>query len=246
MAHARRGWLVFPCRPGGKEPATRHGLHDASADERRIRRWWEERRAANLAVVTRAPGPDVLDVDQHGAAGNGFGALGRLKAAGLVGDASSMVSTPGGGVHLYFDGSEQGCGRLRSCHLDFRAKGGYVLVPPSQVGGRLYRLISCERRMGGLDWAAVTEFLEPAGSRSGQVRSGGSADGGALLAWVERLKPGNRNGGLFWAACRVVESGDLGLLDELALAAAKTGLPEKEIAATIASALRTAERRRAA
>lgn len=29
LAYAQRGWPVFPCQPGGKEPATRHGFRDA-------------------------------------------------------------------------------------------------------------------------------------------------------------------------------------------------------------------------
>src|SRR5579863_3543937 len=105
LAYARRGWLVFPCRPGGKQPATRRGFRDASADRAQIQAWWEEQPAANLGVVTGAPGPDVLDVDQHGPAGNGFDALRRLRAAGLADCASAAVATPGGGLHLYFDGS---------------------------------------------------------------------------------------------------------------------------------------------
>lgn len=246
LAYARRGWLVFPCRPGGKQPATRHGFRDASGDRTQIESWWEERPAANLGVVTGAPGPDVLDVDQHGAAGNGFGALRRLQVAGLADSAGSVVATPGGGLHLYFDGSEQACGRLSRCHLDFRSKGGYVLAPPSIIGDRRYRVISQSARAGRLSWAAVTELLEPGASRPIRPRLGATADGVALVAWVERLQTGNRNSGLFWAACRAAEAGQLGLLEELGAAAAKTGLPDREIARTIASALRTVERRRIA
>ena len=65
----------------------------------------------------------------------------------------------------------------------------------------------------------------------------------ALAAWVERLEEGNRNSGLFWAACRVVEDGRAGRLGDLAEAAKRTGLPRREIARTIASARRTARTR---
>ena len=34
LAYARRGWPVFPCLPGQKVPATRHGFRDATTDPR--------------------------------------------------------------------------------------------------------------------------------------------------------------------------------------------------------------------
>ena len=51
---------------------------------------------------------------------------------------------------------------------------------------------------------------------------------------------GNRNDGLFWAANRALEAG-LTDLDELAEAARRTGLDEREIARTLASARRHAD-----
>src|SRR6266581_7566637 len=88
LAYASRGWPVFPCQPGGKQPATRHGFLDATSDPDKITWWWRRHPDANLAIATGQPGPDVLDVDQHGPAGNGFAALNRLNRAGLVGSAS--------------------------------------------------------------------------------------------------------------------------------------------------------------
>ncbi|MGD9960460.1 primase alpha helix C-terminal domain-containing protein, partial [Nocardioides sp.] len=65
-----------------------------------------------------------------------------------------------------------------------------------------------------------------------------------LAAWVASRPEGGRNGGLFWAACRMAEEGhDLStttsLLGEAAYAA---GLPEREAMATIRSAYRIATR----
>jgi Bifunctional DNA primase/polymerase, N-terminal len=89
LACARQGWLVFPCQPGQKIPATGHGYLDATTDERQITRWFTAHPDRNLAVGTGAPGPDVLDVDQHGPAGNGFAAFGRLRRAGLLDGAAA-------------------------------------------------------------------------------------------------------------------------------------------------------------
>jgi len=78
LAYARRGWPVFPCLEGQKVPATRHGFRDATTDEQQITGWFGRDPGLNVAIATGAPGPDVLDVDVHGAAGNGYVALGRL------------------------------------------------------------------------------------------------------------------------------------------------------------------------
>ena len=161
LAYARHGWPVFPCLPGQKIPATQHGYQDATTDEQQITEWFGRGYTWNLAIATGAPGPDVLDVDQHGPAGNGYPAFARLERAGLVDGAAAYVRTPAGGMHAYFTGSDQHNGRLPSHHLDFRSHGGYILAPPSQVDGKPYRLIKKPGGHGGLDWAAVTRLLEP-------------------------------------------------------------------------------------
>jgi hypothetical protein len=242
LACARRGWPVFPAQPGGKEPATRHGFYDATTDPDQINRWWQRHPDANLAIATGHPGPDVLDIDQHGPAGNGYPALNRLKRAGLTSGAAAVVATPSGGAHLYFTGSGQRCGKLPRQHIDFRAAGGYIIAPPSQVGGKRYQVVSRQAGTGGLDWAQVTRLLEPerhAAVRPVMPRSG---DLSHLASWVAGLGPDshNRNDGLFWAACRAAEAGDDQVLGQLADAARAAGLTGREIAATIRSARRTA------
>jgi hypothetical protein len=112
LAYAARGWPVFPCQPGQKIPATTHGYRDATTDPGQIIAWYALRPECNLAIATGAPGPDVLDVDQHGPAGNGFAALIRLRDAGLLNGAAAYVRTPSGGMHAYFAGSHQRNGHL--------------------------------------------------------------------------------------------------------------------------------------
>src|SRR5207302_5069380 len=84
LAYARRGWPVFPCLPGEKIPATKHGYLDATTDEEQLTEWFGRGQRWNLAIATGHPGPDVLDIDQHGQAGNGYPAYGRLRRARLV------------------------------------------------------------------------------------------------------------------------------------------------------------------
>jgi hypothetical protein len=150
LAYAEAGWPVFPARPddpacpGGprcacKAPLTARGFKDATTDLAVIRGWWGKW-PANVAIATGAPGPDVLDVDVR-EDGAGWAALSQLKRAGLLTGAQQLVRTPSGGAHLYFTGTPQTSGRLPRHHLDFKASGGYVLAPPSQVHGRRYELL---------------------------------------------------------------------------------------------------------
>ena len=251
LRYAGANWPVFPCMRGEKVPATRHGFLDATTDPDKIAWWWRRDPERNVAIATGRPGPDVLDVDVR-PDGNGFAALSRLRDEGLLDGASAYVRTPSGGVHVYFAGSEQGNGRLPAHHLDCRSLGGYIIAPPSQVQGKRYELISRrEGRLaqgqaavcqGGLDWAAVSRLLDPRPERGFLSAAGARpADPSRLAGWVARLAEGNRNDGLFWAASRALESGvtDLG---ELAEAARQTGLDEREITRTLASALRRADR----
>ena len=245
LAYAACGWPVFPCQPGSKLPATRHGFLDATTDPDHIRWWWRRIPGANLAIATGTPGPDVLDVDQHGAAGSGYPALNRLTRAGLTRDAGAVVATPHGGLHLYYGGTAQGCGKLPAQHLDFRSNGGYVLAPPSQVDGRTYRVIRHQPEAGQFAWDAAVRLLDPqreTGPRRAVREADGNADLSHLAGWVARLTEGNRNDGLFWAACRAAEAGDDTVLGQLAQAAREAGLGGREITATIASARRTTAR----
>jgi len=240
LMYADRGWPVFPCLPGQKIPATRHGYLDATTDQQLITEWFARQPGWNLAIATGAPGPDVLDVDQHGPAGNGYPAFARLRAAGLVTGAGTYVRTPSGGLHAYFNGSGQRNGHLPARHLDFRSAGGYVLAPPSQISGRPYEHIRTCVAYSTLDWQTVTRLLEPA--RQHQQPASPSVPGYGttrLARWVAAQHEGNRNDGLFWAANRALEADPAADLDELAAAARQAGLDESEITRTLDSARRT-------
>jgi len=143
-------------------------------------------------------------------------------------------------MHAYFAGSDQHNGRLPSHHLDFRATGGYIVAPPSQVGGKPYRLISRAGGHGTLDWAAVTRFLGPRRQHEPPV-PGHAADRrlGQLARWVARQPEGNRNADLYWAANRALDADPAADLSPLAAAARQSGLGEPEITRTLDSARRT-------
>ncbi|MGH3151824.1 MAG: bifunctional DNA primase/polymerase [Streptosporangiaceae bacterium] len=244
LAYAARGWPVFPCAAGQKIPATAHGHRDATTDPAQITAWFTRNPRWNLAVATGAPGPDVLDVDDHGPAGNGYAAFARLTKVGLVDGAAAYVRTPSGGLHAYFRGSYKRNGHLPAHHLDFRSHGGYVLAPPSQVGGKLYQLIRTVDADSSLDWATITALLEP---RRQAARPEPHPDPGRdlshLARWVAAQGEGNRNAGLFWAANRALDADPAADLSLLAVAARQAGLDEREIGRTLDSARRSSQPR---
>ncbi|MFC7326283.1 bifunctional DNA primase/polymerase [Marinactinospora rubrisoli] len=243
LAYAARGWPVLPCEPGGKAPAgalVPHGLKQATTDPKRIREWWRRYPAANVAIATGAPAVDVVDVDNK-PDGDGFAAFARLARAGVMVRTLALVRTPSGGFHAYRTGTDQRCGRLAAHFIDFKASGGYVLAPPSTVGGRPYVLVEERAEGTPLDWQQVKRILEPPRRLHVPARRLSRTGTAGLAAWVGAQSEGNRNSALFWAACKAAESG-AGPADfeALAQAARGAGLDEHETRATIRSAQRRA------
>jgi len=226
LAWAARGVRVLPVQRAGKAPLTRHGLHDASIDPDVLSGWWSRWPGANVAIATGTPGVDVLDVDVRGQR-SGWAALRKLRDAGVLPVGAPLVRTPSGGMHLHFVGTDQRNGSLHAQQLDFRATGGYVLVPPSYADTGEYAGFYRWERTGApnerLDWSAVTQLLSPlpAGPGVHQTRPRPPRHGSdvhTLAAAVERELKGNRNNLLFWAFCEALRCGyDLRPIAEAAL-----------------------------
>lgn len=253
---AAAGVPVFPVVPGGKRPLTLRGFHDASTDPGQVEAWWAVRPAANIGMPTgAASGVVVVDVDVHGGV-DGHEAMLRADRAGLVDGWLFLVTTPSGGTHAYYpahpagSGVEQRSWQAARAGVDFRGDGGYVVVPPSVVvrddSTRAGYQVRQTRTDPGrvLDADRLRDFLDPKPAPR-QLRSpgvsGGRADVERLAAWVARGGKGERNRGLFWAACRLAEN-DIApgeALDVLTGAAGQAGLDDREIATTIRSAYRT-------
>lgn len=238
---AASGIPVFPCAPRAKTPLTERGFHEASTSEEKIRNWWRWQPEANIAIPTGKPGLDVLDVDVR-SSGSGMDSLNKLTEAGFLTGAVRVVRTPSGGLHIYFPGSGHGGGSLHKLHLDFKAVGGYVLVPPSYVVTDDYAGDYAEVQAINppfpepLDWEACKRFLVPPLAVRKQEYRDDSRGIGSLSSWLQKQPEGNRNRALFWAANRAVEKGgDVFQLEEAAIAA---GLGEVEVRKTLQSAMR--------
>ena len=248
---AAAGVPVFPCVPGGKRPLVEHGFHDATAEPRQVGSWWRRWPAANIGVPTgSASGVEVLDVDRK-AAGSGFAAFESARRAGLAGGWLALVRTPSGGMHAYYPADPdrpQPSWQAARARVDFRGEGGYVVVPPSMVE------VADDRRapyavIGGpqpspmpVDAGALRDLLDPRPEPVAWTRGAvASADAERLAVWVAARGEGERNRGLFWAACRLAEAGLSPVETQAALAPAAehAGLPPREVVVTIRSAYRT-------
>ena len=258
LAYAAAGWPVLPVAAHGKHPLAHHGVHDASVDAARIRRWWSRWPDAGVGIATGAgSGLAVLDVDVK--------AGGRVSLVGLRSGRTLpftlLAHTGGGGFHLYYrqpDGLRvpNTVGRLPNVDgplpgIDLRGDGGYVVAPPSvHASGRPYRWASRQPD----EPAPLPRWLWPPppppaigcprAIRHEGARPYGMAALDAETAAVRRLVEGQRNDGLNRAAFSLgtlVAGGELAedlVHRQLLSAALAVGLGELEARRTIRSGLR--------
>ncbi len=276
LRYAGRGWPVLPlagmgegscscgrtCDSPAKHPLTRHGVHDATTDVDRIRRWWRRWPDANVGVATgAASGVAVVDVDPIA---GGRWSLEVIRAAGRDLPVTLLAFTGGGGFHLFYAvpaGVRVGntAGRLPNMvdtvpGIDLRGDGGYVVAAPSvHASGIRYRWADQATQLAALPtWLSqppTPDFIEvpPRVSEKGSSRYGAAALANEVDA-VRRLVVGERNAGLNRAAFvlgRLVGGGELAaevVFGELLLAALATGLGEREATRTIRSGLEAGAR----
>jgi hypothetical protein len=225
-----------------------HGVHDATTDPDRIR--------ALFALAPWATGYGIacgqaprhlvgLDLDvKHGT--DGITALHALADAHRFAVPRTVtVLTPSGGRHLWLSAPgavPNSVGRLAP-GIDVRGAGGYVVGPGSRtVAGRYLLAPGTEghpiaEAPPALLRLAVPPLAPPREPEPDTPRHPVEKRAAALVRFVLDSHEGERNGRLFWAACRAYDAG-LGevLAPALVTAAVHTGLSEREAAATVASA----------
>lgn len=255
LRYANLGIPVFPCVPGGKQPLTPNGFHDATSVARVVHAWWQRTPDANIGLPTGAPtGVLVVDVDVHPGA-SGFDAFERARSQGVGNGWAWLVRTPSGGLHACYPtvrGQEQRNWQVPAAHIDFRGDGGYVIAPPSCVtvegAQRSYEVIAVATHPAKpVDAGGLRRFLEPPRPARTLPQPGMPAKGcrpDALARTVALTPEGGRNRALFWASCRMVENGlsHADVMGWLGPAAQYAGLPDREIETTVYSAFRIATR----
>ena len=224
-----------------------HGVHDATTDPARIR--------ALFAVAPWATGYGIacgrsphhligLDLDvKHGS--DGVAALRALaETHRFTIPETTTVLTPSGGRHLWLTAPvpvPNSAGRLGP-GIDVRGIGGYVVGPGSRTVAGRYLLAPGTRQHPLAEAPPVLLHLAappPVAPREPEAEPRHPAEkrAAALVRFVLDSREGERNGRLFWAACRAYDAGmGEALAPALVTAAVHTGLSEREAAATVASA----------
>jgi hypothetical protein len=160
---AKQGKRVFPVDIGGKVPyAGSKGVYDATSNSQEIKTLWMECGfSSNIAMAT-GQGFIVIDLDVK-AGVNGIQTWHDLCQKHGIKKATLIVNTPSGGRHLYYsigrhDFKVKNSVGLLGPGIDVRAMGGYVLVPPSEIGGKPYTWV--KNKMLPLP-ACIERLLKP-------------------------------------------------------------------------------------
>jgi len=244
LRYIRAGLPVLPLR--GKNPATEHGVKDASLDEYQVRAWFRNP-AYNVGIAV-PEGLVVLDVDPR----NG----GRETAAALTRDLGPLpetlrARTGGGGWHVWLATRALGrelVGKLGD-GLDVKKSGGYVVAPPSvhPDTGRPYVWHTLVRPAPAPTvWAE--RLRRPVHNVTSRTAGGRNPSGGAISTEAEALEAiarlvgmpkGGRDNALFAVAAGLRDG--IGLTAELEQklvdAALASGLGASRVERTIKSAL---------
>lgn len=195
------GLYVIPVLAGGKRPA---GLWaNGEWPYERLKAYIEAHPGCNIAVRTGAWSGRlvVLDVDRHGVDGRAF--MRRFERGhGRLPDTVTII-TPSGGIHLWFiwpEGLELPRNAANAdLGVDVRGEGGYVLVPPSQVGGKPYRFVD-GRDPESIEVATANALVMELVK---EISGGSRRQANSLDGLPQVVREGGRNDACYRYACHV-------------------------------------------
>jgi hypothetical protein len=155
LTYAQKGWPVFPLH--NKIPfKNSQGYKDATTDEQQIQTWWTLHPTANIGLATGEKSEViVLDIDPP----EGHYSLQELQSQHAPLPETRRSRTGNKGLHFFFQYPRDGNTYTNAVGLaglegvDIRATGGYVVIPPSKLYGRLaYKWGNPETEVDPLLW----------------------------------------------------------------------------------------------
>jgi hypothetical protein len=204
------GLAVLPCGgEDGKKALVKWERMTAPQPKNVIKNWAAKPsfRQANLGILTGASGLTVVDCDTPGK---------LLELVTLFGETPIVITTPRGGLHLYYRsrGEASGVVVIDGLKIDIKAAGGMVVAPPSarlmdDGTVRSYRFLE-----GNWEWVQNLPEITPGALSERLYRTGAPANGLA----PNKVPVGERNNTLFSALLRLarhVESQDALLAEAL-------------------------------
>ncbi len=209
LSYAQNGWPVFPL--ASKIPyKDSQGYQDATTDPEQIAAWWTTHPTANIGLATgERSGVIVLDIDPP----EGHFSLKELQKTYAPLPDTRRSRTANKGLHHFFQYPYDG-NRYRNAvglagmeGVDIRATGGYVVLPPSKLYGRLsYTWGNPDTPIAPLPlWLSALMIAES--TQRERIPQGGRfarSPGEKWLAQaVEQAKEGKRNAVGFWLACQL-------------------------------------------
>ena len=213
--YAQNGWRVFPLHnktpyeyisPGVKS----HGYKDATTDEETIHAYWTYHKGATIGLATgSASGVIVLDIDPP----EGYYNLKRLQANYSPLPDTRRSRTGNKGLHYFFEYPSDGVSYKNTVGLyslegvDVRANGGYVVLPPSKLYGRLsYIWANLQTPIAPLPtWLSALMIAERQQREliPQNLRFARNPGEKWLRQALSKAKEGNRNDVGFWLACQL-------------------------------------------
>lgn len=253
LEYAARGWHVFPCRPGEKDPLISKrmggmGYLDGTTDAAKITRWWSVTPDANIGVNLIASGLVAVDADTYKP-----GCEWVTFIAGREIPETLIQRSASGGTHYIFTAPKGADFPGSLCHLvDIKHK-GYILLEPSAFDGQPYQWQTDDDPAPAPDWllaaahqprtnSGPTPFIGARLAEDPRIRAYCDAAITEELAKVLAAVPGTRNNTLNASAFAIGQICEAGYADpadmEAALVAATDGWDNpKKTLGTIRSGL---------
>ena len=166
LNYAARGWFIFPCRESdgvlwvddkglvqlsrAKTPRIKGGLLSATTDASQIREWWNKWPYAAIGCNCGASGLFAFDLDCK----NGKQGWENFRDMGIEHSGALHSQTPSYGMHIIYTGTGK-TSTNEVTGIDTRGKGGYIILPPSELVGKGF-YFQCD------DWVHEPLALDPA------------------------------------------------------------------------------------